>query len=357
MKVRGTQLPRQIHHALLPLRRGEPFILLCLLLLTPAVASAECDWNVTVDWCCNDSFTVGWFYNTTTESWQELGGPYLAPTAWFILNISGEPFYGYCKDKDIEVGRGDIFTATISPAEPSCKNNSFAYILNTWTQSCEHCVNVSAAQSALWYFWYSDDTACRGATPHYNHTATPGDPGWESRWIPDCREHPEACMMINASINRSAPYWLVLTPGAGTFPQGTPLELDAVVSYCAGTGGQEVTVRFDTTESGCRFNESGTGSAEVTTSGGIAQATLWCDPGVATATVAATITDANWFELINPCDEHQGLIRVVKITDTAAFEFVTAPQVPALSRAAAPILVVALLAVALISIVRRTRET
>jgi hypothetical protein len=162
--------------------------------------------------------------------------------------------------------------------------------------------------------------------------------------------------MINASINKSVPYKLTLTPSTGSFPRGTPIELEAVVSYCEGTDSEEVTVRFETLP-GCYFNESGTASLEVLTSDKIAQATLWCDPSSDTATVTATILDAHWFELIFPCYEHQGLIRVVNITPhNAAFEFVTTPQLPALSRAGRLILVVALLAVALTMIVRRTRE-
>jgi hypothetical protein len=48
---------------------------------------------------------------------------------------------------------------------------------------------------------------------------------------------------------------------------------------------------------------------------------------------------------------------VVNITpQNAYFEFVTTPQVPALSRSATLILVVALLVLALTTIVRRTRE-
>jgi hypothetical protein len=354
----GKQMPRlmhEIHPADLPVRTGKALVVVCLLLLTATVASAECEWNVTVDWCCDDNYTAGWFYNTTIENWTYASLDDAA-TVWFILNISGEPFYGYCKDKDIVVGRFYTFNATIIPAEPSCKNNSIAYILNTWPQSCAHCENVSAAQSALWYFWYSEDTACRLATPHYNHSARPGETGWESRWIPDCTAHPEACSMINASINRSVPYKLKLTPSSGSFPRVAPIELEAVVSYCEGTGQDEVTVRF-VTGPGCSFSESGTESAEVNTTGGRARATLKCDPSVDTATVSATIKDANWFELIMPCDEHQGLIRVVNIPPhNASFEFVTS-KVPALSRSAALILGFLLLVVALTTMARRRRET
>ncbi len=356
MRGAGKHRLHEIDTAELPLRMGEALIVLCLLLLTVTVASAACEWNVTVDWCCDGHYTAGWFYDTTTGNWTYAIGPIDAQTVWFILNISGDRFYGYCKDFDIVVARNDTFNATIVPAEPSCKNNSIAYILNTWTLSCEHCENVSAAQSALWYFWYSDDTACRSATPHYDHTATPGENGWESRWIPNCSVHPEACSMIDASINKSVPYKLMLTPSSGSYPQGMPIELEAAVIYCEGTGPEEVTLRFETLP-GCYFNDSGTWSTEVTTTNGSARAILCCDPGVANATVAATILDAHWFELIFPCDEHQGLIRVVNITpDNASFEFVTS-KVPALSRAAALILVFLLLVVALIAIARRPRET
>ncbi|HDS45798.1 MAG TPA: hypothetical protein ENN68_06890 [Methanomicrobia archaeon] len=336
---------------------GKALCVVCLLLATATIAAAECEWNVTVDWCCNGSYSAGWFYNTTDENWTYAIGPWDAAAVWFRLNISGEPFYGYCKDFDINVTRNASFNATIIPAEPSCKNNSFAYVLNTWTQSCADCENVSAGQAAFWYFWYSDAASCRTGIPFYNHTARPTEPGWESRWIPDCAVHPEACTMINASINKSVPYKLALTPSSGTYPPGTPVELEAVVQFCAGTDPDEVTVRFET-EPGCALIESGTDVVAVMTSGGIARATLWCEPSVAHATVSATINDAYWFELIIPCDDHQGLIRVVNIPpDNAAFRFVSAPQVPALSRAAALILTIALLAVALTTMKRRTRES
>jgi hypothetical protein len=337
------------------IRIGKTFLVVSLLLVTATVASAECEWNVTVDWCCEESYTAGWFYDAATESWTYAIGPWDALAAWYIFNINGERYYGYCKDFDISVAHNDTFNATIISAEPSCTNNSIAYLLNTWTQSCAHCANVSAAQSALWYFWYNEDTSCRLATPRYNHTARPGDPSWESRWIPDCTEHPEACMMINASINKSVPYNLMLTPSSGSYPRGMSIALEAVVDSCEGTGQEAAIVRFET-EPGCSFIESGTESAEVLTTKGRARATLRCDPSIDTARVSATIKDANWFELIIPCDEHQGLIKVVNITDDASFGFVTS-KAPALSRSATFLLVLVLLMVALTTLVRRTRET
>ena len=226
--------------------------------------------------------------------------------------------------------------------------------MNNWTIDCDHLSNVSAAQSAIWYFWYLNDTFCSRDTPKYNHTASPGDPGWESNWIPNCTAYPEACAFINTSINRSVPYNIGITPSSGSFPEGTPIELEATVSYC-GEAGENVTVVFET-DTG---NLSGSGNVyEAETSNGIARATLICAPGVESVTVTARVKDMKWFGIIdsNGCQatEYQETIsKSVNITDDANFGFYTR-KVPALSLPFILFLAI-ILSVIAISAIRRNK--
>jgi len=305
---------------------------LCIASLSPfASAQPPCDHNVTVDdVCCydpgNDRYqTYGWFYNETTGNWN-----YSSPdpdedwTLLFHLDVDyGDKYWAYCINYTAPLWIGDTFNASIYPVEPTCKNNSIAYILNNWIIDCDNCDNVSAGQSAVWYFWYIDEPFCSGGEAKYNHTATPGDPNWESNWIPNCTAHPLACTFINASINQSVPYNISTTPGTGTFPKGAPVELNATVDYCLGEVGAEVTVVFET-DSGT-FSESGTNVYENGTVNGIAKATLTCDPSVDTAHVTAQVKDMKWLEIVDPtlCQDtqYQETLRIVNITDDANFNF------------------------------------
>jgi len=332
------------------------FIFLLLLAVTTAVASAECEWNVTVEDYCYGTppQTEGWLYNTATSSWT-YG---TQATALIQLNINGDEFDSYCIDPETLIDIGYTFNASIYAAEPSCKNNSIAYILDNWTHSCagSDLPNVSAAQSAVWYFWYLNDTFCSIGEPKYNHTALPNQTGWESRWIPNCTAHPEACAFINASINKSVPYKIGITPSAGSFPEGTPIELEATVDYCAGEGGEEVTVVFETDNG--NFTENGSAVYENETVNGIARATLICNPDVESVTVTARAKDMKWFEIIDPtgCQEteYQATIsKFVNITDDANFSFYTR-KVPVLSLPFILFLAVMLSVIAL-SAIRRSK--
>ena len=283
---------------------------------------------MTVEDACCLIKTEGWFYNTTTSNWSYR----LLPAALIQLNISGDEFDAYCINPEKPIDIGYTFNASIYAAEPTCKNNSIAHILNNWTHSCDHCSNVSAAQSAIWYFWYLNDSFCSRDTPKYNHTALPNQTGWESRWIPNCTFHPKACTFINASINRSVPYNIGITIGSGSFPAGTPIELVATVSYC-GEAGENVTVVFETDKG--TFSDNGSAVYETETSNGIARATLICDPDIESVTVTARVKDRTWFEIVDPsgCQEteYQATIsKFVNITDDANFRFYTR-KVPALS--------------------------
>ncbi|MEA2075429.1 MAG: hypothetical protein U9O85_06810, partial [Euryarchaeota archaeon] len=334
---------------------GKVVLILLLLLATTVVASADCEWNVTLeDYCCL-SQTEGWFYNATSN-WN-YSSHY---TALLQLNISGPniseaEFDGYCIALGIDIRIGDNFNASIYPAEPTCKNNSIAYILDNWTQSCaaSDCHNVSAAQSAIWYFWYIEEDVCslKPEPLPYNHTALPNQTGWESRWIPNCTAQPEACAFINASINSSVPYNIDITQGSGSsFPAGTPIELEATVDYCAGEGGENVTVVFKT-DTG---NFSGSGNVyETETSNGIARATLICNASVESVTVTARVKDMQWFEIIDPCNGYQETFRFANITDDANFSFYSR-KVPALSLPFIIFLVI-MLSVIAISAIRRSR--
>ena len=229
--------------------------------------------------------------------------------------------------------------------------------MSNWTQSCavSDLSNVSAAQSAIWYFWYLNDTFCSLGAPSYNHTASPGDPGWESRWIPNCTAHPDACAFINASINRSVPYNIGITPGSGSFPEGTPIKLEATVDYCAGEGGEEVTVVFET--DGGNFSENGSAVYENETVNGIARAILICDPSVESVNVTARVKDMKWLEIIDPtgCQEteYQETLIIVNITDDANFSFYPR-KVPALSLPFILFLAIMLSVIAL-SAIRRSK--
>ena len=334
---------------------GKVVIIFLLLLATTAVASADCEWNVTVEGYCYGSpyQSEGWLYNTSTSNWS-YG---TQPTSLIQLKINGDEFDSYCIDPETLIDTGYTFNASIYAAEPTCKNNSIAYILDNWTHSCaaSDLPNVSAAQSAVWYFWYLNDTFCSLGSPKYNHTANRTDPGWESRWIPNCTAHPEACTFINASKNKSVPYNIGITPGTGSFPGGTPIELVATVDYCAGEGGENVTVVFKADNG----NISGSGNVyETETSNGIAIATLICDPDVDSVNVTAWVKDMQWFDIVDPtgCQEtaYQATIsRFVNITDDANFSFYTR-QVPALSLPFIIFLAI-ILSVLAISAIRRSK--
>jgi hypothetical protein len=306
------------------------FIFLLLLLATTFVASAQppCDHAVSVgSWCCYANTTAGWFYNTTNASWDYKSAQN-APL--FNITIDGYVFNAYCIDYETFLIPGDNFNASIYPAEPSCKNNSIGHILNNWTQSCNitDCENVSAAQSAIWYFWYINDTFCSRGAPQYNHTAPPNQTG-ESYWIPNCTAHPEACSFINASINKSVPYNISITPNSRSFPTGTSVEIEARVYYCDGEGKEEVTVIFKANNG----NISGSGNVyEAITIDGKANATLICDPSFDSVTVSAQVKDMKWFDIIEPCEvEYQETLGIVNITaKDAHFSFYT-HRVPALS--------------------------
>ncbi len=305
------------------------FIFLLLLIATTFVASAQppCDHNVNVANTCCENTTEGWFYRGAVLGWKHLTAQ---PTALFVLSIDGDEFDAYCINLQKPLDLGDTFNASIYPAGPTCKNNSIAYILNNWTHSCAHCDNVSVAQSAIWYFWYINDTFCSIDEPEYNHTVEPGDPEWESGWIPNCTAYPEACNMINASINKSVPYDIGITPSTGSFPAGTPIELEATVDYCAGEDKEEVTVVFEADN--CIFNESKTNIYANSTINGKLKATLICDASIDSVTVTAQVKDMKWFEIVEPCDSpKQETLGIVNITaDDAPFRFYT-HEVPALT--------------------------
>jgi uncharacterized repeat protein (TIGR01451 family) len=198
--------------------------------------------------------------------------------------------------------------------------------LNNWIIDRDHCDNVSAGQSAVWYFWYIDEGFCSSGTPlQYNHTATPSDPDWESNWIPNCSAHQEACDFINASINESVPYNISITPSTGSYLEETPIPLEATVDYCLGAVGAEVTVVFGT-DAG--LFENSDSNFENDTIGGIARATLTCDSGIKSANVTARVKDTKWFEIIDPCAEYQETIRIINLTADAAFTFSEEPKEP-----------------------------
>ena len=295
--------------------------LLCITSLSSVASAQPCDHNVTVlDICCNTTQTFGWFYNETSGKWNYSSTEHPDYTPLFHLDVDGNKYYAYCINYEVPLRVGDTFNASKYIAEPTCKNNSIAYILNNWTIDCDHCDNVSAGQSAVWYFWYINETFCSLGTPRYNHTATPGDPGWESNWIPNCTAHPLACEFINESINKSVPYNITISPKTGSYVKGTPVKLKAKVDYCLGGVGEEVTVVFKT-DAGY-FNESGGSVYKNKTVNGIAKATLVCNEKSANVTVR--VKDMNWFEIVDPtgCNgEYQETLRIINITDDAKFSF------------------------------------
>ncbi len=274
-----------------------------------------CDRNVSVlDVCCDTTQTWGWFYNETTK-WVYSTADY---TPLFKLSVDGDNYYAYCVNYEVSLTPGNTFNASIYTAEPTCKNNSIAYILNNWTIDCPHCTNVSAGQSAVWYFAYIDDIFCSLGTPQYNHTATPTDPGWESQWIPNCTAHPEACDFINASINQSVPYNVTITPKTGNYSEGTPIPLEATVDYCLEEVGEEVTVVFEADN--CKFENDAT-VYENDTVNGIANAILTCDASVDSVNVTARVKDMKWFEIVVPCNGYQETLKIINLTDDANFSF------------------------------------
>ena len=282
--------------------------LLCIASLS-SIASAQppCDHHVNVLKFYCDETTAGWFYNGTSWSYYDNVSTYL-----FQLTVDGDTYNALCINFTVYISEGDKFNASKYTAEPTCKNNSIAYILNNWTIDPDHCDNVSAGQSAVWYFWYINETFCRLGTPRYNHTATPGDPDWESNWIPNCTAHPLACEFINESINKSVPYNITISPKTGSYVKGTPVELEAEVDYCLGVVGEEVTVVFET-DAGY-FNESGTNVCENKTVNGIARATLVCNAENANVTVR--VKNKKWFEIVDPTgcnpDEYQETLNKAK---------------------------------------------
>ncbi|MCK4527692.1 DUF11 domain-containing protein [candidate division WOR-3 bacterium] len=307
---------------------GKAVFISLLLLATTFVASAQpCDHNVTVeDTCCLSSQTYGWFYNETTGNWNYSSpSPHEDWTFLFYLDVDyGDKYWAYCINYTAPLWTGDTFNASIYNAEPTCKNNSIAHILNNWTYSCAHCENVSASQSAIWYFWYINESFCRLDNPQYNHTATPTDPGWESNWIPNCTAHPEACDFINTSINKSVPYNVTLAPKTGDYIKGTSIELEAAVDYC---GVEEVVTVVFETDAG-NFSESGTNVYENATINGKAKATLVCD--AESANVTARVKDMKWFDIVDPigcqATDYQETLRIINLTDDANFNFYDAPE-------------------------------
>ena len=163
-----------------------------------SAASAQCDHHVEVlKLYCGGRTTAGWFYNGTSWGYYDN-----LPTYLFQLKVDEDTYNALCINLTVYLRERDTFNASKYTAEPTCKNNSIAYILNNWIIDPNHCDNVSAGQSAVWYFWYINETFCRLGTPQYNHTATPGDPGWESNWIPDCTAHPLACLLYTSPSPR-----------------------------------------------------------------------------------------------------------------------------------------------------------
>ena len=314
------------------------FISLLLLLATTFVASAQCDHNLTVlDVCCDMScsyYTNGWFYNETSGNWNYTDNPPYGGDCTVLFHLQddtdGEDYYAYCTNYTVPLRLDDKFNASIYTAKTSCKNNSRAYILNNWTRDCSSdCDNISAAQSAIWFFSYIDENFCLGGTtPTYNHTAKPSESGWESNWIPNCSAHPKACDFINASINKSVPYTITIDPSSGSFSAGTPVMLNATVTYCLGAVEKEVTVRFEADNTSCKFN--GGSDYETKTVDGIANATLTCGAGVESVNVTAQVKDMKWFEIVDPtgCNlkEYQETLRIINLTDDANFTFSDAPE-------------------------------
>jgi len=302
--------------------------LLCIASLSSVASAQPCDHNMTIDSaCCTNTTTEGWFYNVTNASWDYITR--YTPLFHIIDNTIGEGYYGFCINLTVPVSPGQTFNASKYTAEPTCRNNSIAYILNNWTIDCAHCDNVSAGQSAVWYFWYINETFCSLGAPQYNHTATPGDPGWESNWIPNCTAHPSACEFINKSINQNVPYKITISPKTGSYVKGTPVNLEAKVDYCLGGVGEEVTVVFEVDNTSCKF-ENNASKYENTTVNGIARATLVCNAESANVTVR--VKNKKWFEIVDPtgCNpkEYQETIALVNITDDAKFSFEEAPTPP-----------------------------
>jgi fimbrial isopeptide formation D2 family protein len=296
-----------------------------LLLTTALVASAGCDHNVTlISTWCNSTTTAGWFYNGT--AWN-----YSASTHTPLFNLSdnteGANYSGFCINYTVDIFEGDTFNASIYIAEPTCRNNSIAYLLNHWDIfNGSNCDNISAGQSAIWYFSYLNETFCGNGTALYNNTAVPSDPDWESNFIPNCTAHPLACTFIDNSINKSVPYNITLKPSSGDFTGGTPVGLNATVDYCLGLGGGKVTVVFKT-DAGTF--ENGSSSFENDTVDGIAIATLTCNAD--TAHVTAQIKDRYWFEVVDPigcqATNYQPTLRIIHVTDDAKFNFSGSPEI------------------------------
>jgi len=291
--------------------------LLCITSLSSVASAQPCDHNVEVlELYCGGKTTAGWFYDGTSWGYYDD-----LPTYLFQLMVDGDTYNALCINLTAYLRKGDTFNASKYTAEPTCKNNSIAYILNNWTIDPYHCDNVSAGQSAVWYFWYINETFCSLGTPQYNHTATPGDPDWESNWIPDCTAHPLACEIINESINQNVPYNITISPKTGSYVKGKPVELEAKVDYCLGGVGEEVTVVFET-DAG-NFSESGTKVYKNKTVNGIAKATLVCNAESANVTVR--VENKKWFRIVDPtgCNpkEYQGALEPVNIIDDAVFSF------------------------------------
>jgi len=278
-----------------------------------------------LDVLCTGDTTAGWFYSETNGSWDPYDNSVPTPLFHLMDNTVEEDYYGFCINYEVGIDKGDNFMASVYTAKPTCKNNSIAYILNNWIIDKDHCTNVSAGQSAVWYFWYINDTFCGLFEPQYNHTATPTDPEWESNWIPDCSAHQKACAFINASINESVPYNISITPSTGSYLEETPIPLEAKVDYCLEELGDEVTVVFET-DAGLFENDDS--DFENDTIGGIARATLTCGLGVESANVTARVKDTKWFEIVDPCAEYQETIRIINLTNDANFTFVEQQLTP-----------------------------
>lgn len=269
-----------------------------------------CETDVAVEDICCIKTTSAWYFNTSKNSWEYDEKVY---TVLFKLNVDGVEYDAYCVDYEVPLKPGDTFEASIYRAQSSCKNNSIAYILNNWPPSCSDCSTISAAQAAIWYLWFINDSFCSLGKPEYQHNTIPPI---ESQWIPSCTVHPEACAVINESINKSVPYRISTFPSTGTFAKGETIELKTTVDYCLEAVGAEVTVVWQTDNA--EF-ENGLTIFENETVDGIARTTFTCNAD--TANVTARVKNMKWFEIVEPCGEYQKTLSVINITDDAKFSF------------------------------------
>jgi len=287
-----------------------------MMVIVAGVAMAQfCNNEISIPSVCpggTPPSTSGWLYDTLNLTYDYQ----IRPTVLFTLLINGTDSYSsLCADPYTPVTSGITFNATIYSATPTCNNASIAYILNNWTIDCAHVDNISAAQSAVWYFVFLNDSVCTSGNPQYNHSANPGDPGWESNWIPDCNAHPLACNFINSSINKSVPYDITLS-ATPPYIAGNTIPIQAQVSYTSGTDRKEVQILFTVDNPLCYF-DNGSQSYTKQTTGGIAKANLTCGNAGIVA-VNATIKDAKWFSYVDPTncnlEDYQATLIIENIT-------------------------------------------